>query len=610
MKQMAFLAFRKGAAQSGEQAKPQKPRRVKPRFSLKWHMIKMLLLCWVLPVVLVIAAGAMQLHESIIDQSKERLQLSINSASQLATMRIDAALDASRAASYIGTVREAWSAYQNSTDKMRLYETTRLFLEQQYQYDEKFSSTILFFTDFPDEPIYVINGAAGGTDRVRTDAGEIIEQAQSLSTELGTGVAFFSVGERVFMMRNLVDSRYEPIAVLMMELNTDLLFAEFSQIANIEISAALVSDVLVEIDTLSPPELDAEPRTISALDIGAQTEDGTVITYEDGSMYASVYTTKQDYTLAYYAIYYPTILREQWTVTSSMLAAVVLFMLPLGALVLLFFMRNVTHPLRAIMKLTNEIRAEHYGIQLPESALRSHEIGTLGDNFNSMSLTLQQQFEHIYKEELALRDARIMALQSQINPHFLNNTLEIINWEARMQGDLKVCNMLESLSTMLSAAMDRRNRPMVSLSEELMYVDAYLYIINERLGKRLVFEKDIPDAFLDCRVPRLILQPILENAVNHGITPVQQGRIALRVEQEGEWLMLCVENDGCLSDEDYARIQLVLSDDYTPDSLSSGSLGLRNVHQRLRILYGEESGILVDLAKTGLTVFKLKVKMS
>ena len=100
--------------------------------------------------------------------------------------------------------------------------------------------------------------------------------------------------------------------------------------------------------------------------------------------------------------------------------------------------------------------------------LGSKEFAYLGNSFNAMSDKLKNQFERIYKEELALRDAKIMALQSQINPHFLNNTLEIINWEARLADDVKVCQMLEALSTMLNAAMDRKHRPLIHLSEEMM----------------------------------------------------------------------------------------------------------------------------------------------
>ena len=99
-----------------------------------------------------------------------------------------------------------------------------------------------------------------------------------------------------------------------------------------------------------------------------------------------------------------------------------------------------------------------------------------------MSGRLKYQFDHIYEEELALKDARIMALQSHINPHFMNNTLEIINWEARLAGNDKVSEMISSLGTLLDAALDRKKQPEVPLKEELTYVKAYLFIMKERLA--------------------------------------------------------------------------------------------------------------------------------
>ncbi len=496
------------------------------RFSLKWRMIQMLLICWVMPVVLVALIGGAYLHQSLKVQSMERLSLSVEGAVSLATMRLDAAIAASRATSYVGTVRDAWTQYKSDGDTMVLYDTTRSYLEQQYQTDEEFYSTILVFTSMDDNPIYVVNGSIGGTDRVRDDMDEIWATASAISETLDTSITFFSAGERVFMVRNLVDANYNTFAVLMMELNTGLIFTEFSQIANLEIAAAVLDDVTL---TLSLENRYARAnliRTLADLPIDASAPVGSYITYRNDAMHAEVRLVGSDYTLAFYAISYPSILHEQWGVTVIVLALVFLLMLPLGALILNFFMQHVNRPLQAMITLAEDISNEHYGQQLPEYVLQSQEIGALGDNFNQMSLTLQQQFDHIYKEEIALRDAKIMALQSQINPHFLNNTLEIINWEARMQGNIKVCNMLESLSIMLNAAMDRRARRSVALSEELMYVDAYMYIIGERLGKRLVFTKDIPEQLLDCRVPRLILQPILENAVNHGIASLPKGNIS------------------------------------------------------------------------------------
>ena len=96
-----------------------------------------------------------------------------------------------------------------------------------------------------------------------------------------------------------------------------------------------------------------------------------------------------------------------------------------------------------------------------------------------MSKVLKNWFDHIYEEELALRDAqKIMALQSHLNPHFMNNTLEIINWEARLSGNEKVSQMIGALATIMNAGIDRKHEPQVTLSQEMSYVDAYLYIIS------------------------------------------------------------------------------------------------------------------------------------
>ncbi len=144
-------------------------------------------------------------------------------------------------------------------------------------------------------------------------------------------------------------------------------------------------------------------------------------------------------------------------------------------------------------------------------------------------------FGRLYQEELARRDAQIKALQAHINPHFLNNTLETINWQARM---------IEALSTVLDAALDRKSSPQVRLAEEMTYVNAYLYIVAQRFGKRLTVDVDLPEELMDCLVPRLILQPVIENAVEHGIGASGQGRVALRGSRQGDRLVLEIQNDG------------------------------------------------------------------
>lgn len=569
------------------------------RRSLRWSMVAMVLACWVLPVVLAVTAAGGYILNSLTLQAEQSLRLNTENAMDLSAVRMDAALASSRKASYIPTVRAAWRQYQQDGEAVALYETVSKFLYQQYKYDEKFLNTILTFTDLPDTSIYVTNTAAGGSGTgVRKYEEYIRGKALALSPQLGTRIAFLQQDNHLFLVRNLVDSDYRPFAVLVMEINSDLVFRELAGQADATEAAAALDGVQVTL-VGTPPALDA-----------ADCPAGTQARYAGGCLTAVSSLARADYTILYRVRVVSAELAAQRRAALLALLAVALLVLPLIGLVLRFFAQKVTRPVNALMGAAEEIEQGHFGTQVDAAALTSREMGTLGERFNAMSDTLQNQFERIYKEELALRDARIMALQSQINPHFLNNTLEIINWEARMNGDLKVCSMLESLSTMLCAAMDRKHRPLVHLSEELMYVDAYLYIINERLGRRLTFRKEIDESLLDARVPRLILQPILENAVEHGIRPTQQGTIVLRAARADGWLVLEVENDGVTTPEDLARIRALLTDEPAPPGEGSGSLGLRNVHQRLRILYGEESGIAVRITKNNCTVFSIKIALA
>ena len=573
--------------------------KTKKRHSLKWSMVTIVLICWVLPVVLAVAAAGCYIMGSLTRQAKQNLYLNTENAMDLTTVRLDAAIASSRKASYIPTVRAAWRSYQEDGETVTLYEAVNTFLYQQYKYDEKFLNTIVTFTALPDTSIYVTNTASGGASAdVRLYERYVREEALALSPKLGTKIAFLQEGRHLFLVRNLVTSDYEPFAILVMEINNDLIFHELASQVDTTQATVGIDDVRI---SLCGDAMTLEP---AAYHVGVDTE------YADGCLSASAKLVHEDYTISYRVHVASHELKSQRSAAALALFTVALLVAPLIGLMLIFFARKVTRPVNVLMEAAGEIEKGNFGTQVSPQALTSREMGSLGDSFNTMSDTLKNQFERIYKEELALRDARIMALQSQINPHFLNNTLEIINWEARMNGDIKVCNMLESLSTMLCAAMDRKQRPLVHLSEELMYVDAYLYIINERMGKRLTFVKQIDETLLDAWVPRLILQPILENAVEHGITPTQQGTIILRAMREGEWLLLEVENDGKTTEEDLARIHALLTDEQAPAGTGSGSLGLRNVHQRLRILYGEGSGITVKITKKHCTVFGIKIALA
>ena len=148
--------------------------------------------------------------------------------------------------------------------------------------------------------------------------------------------------------------------------------------------------------------------------------------------------------------------------------------------------------------------------------------------------------------------------------------------------------MIEALSVMLNAALDRDGRGQIPLREELSYVDAYLYIIRERLGERLVIEREIDETMLDEPVPRLILQPLAENAVEHDLTARHGGLMCLRARRENGFVVLEVEHEGTLSDDD---LRQALLSSAASGKEPSGQVGIRNVRQRLELLYGSNGSL-------------------
>lgn len=223
-----------------------------------------------------------------------------------------------------------------------------------------------------------------------------------------------------------------------------------------------------------------------------------------------------------------------------------------------------------------------------------------------MSHQVKYLFDSVYNEKLERKDAQIQALQAQMNPHFLNNTLEMMNWQARMSGDTVVSNMIEALGTVLDYRMNRANVKEIHLSEELHCTDAYFYIMSMRFGQRLRIEREIDDGLLGIQVPPLILQPIVENAIVHGVEAVKNGVIELKIFHDESNVYLRVINNGKpISDEDVEWMQAILAGDDTKLPTQRGrhtSIGIRNVNLRIKLVYGEEYGLEIKRGEDDRTV--------
>lgn len=288
------------------------------------------------------------------------------------------------------------------------------------------------------------------------------------------------------------------------------------------------------------------------------------------------------------------------------LAGMTVLLIPILLVMFRTVKKNILEPLHNLMYGSKQVSIGNFGYHLNYKP-GNKEFAYLTESFNDMSERLKYQFDHIYKKELALRDARIMALQSHINPHFMNNTLEMINWMALLEGSKKVPPMIRSLSELMNAAMDRKKKPIVPLAEELRYVQAYLDIMSVRLGSGLTVMNEVKEEHQKVTVPRMILQPLIENAIEHGVIPNGHGTVWIRSEIEEEYLYLEILNEGTLTSESEKKVELLLSPEYDTSKAEGGNMGIANVNQRLRILYGDECGLKIFDTKAGQVCAQVRI---
>ncbi|NLM72905.1 MAG: sensor histidine kinase [Clostridiaceae bacterium] len=267
--------------------------------------------------------------------------------------------------------------------------------------------------------------------------------------------------------------------------------------------------------------------------------------------------------------------------------------------------RAIWSPIEELVGLMKKLEEGNLGIQSQRE--KNDEFKFIFDSFNNMSNEIKYLFDVAYKEEIARKEAQLAALQARINPHFLYNTLEIMNWKARLAGNNELSEMIEALGTLLDAGMNRGGERTGLLKDELNLIDSYMFIINKRFGKRLKFIKSVDDSLLNAAMPRLLIQPLLENAVVHGMEPVGGGEIHLTIKRVDEHLEITVEDDGAgIPEKDLQEFRRFFSGEPANISNSTG-IGIKNVHNRIQILYGKDYGISLEKGKERGTVATITI---
>ena len=211
----------------------------------------------------------------------------------------------------------------------------------------------------------------------------------------------------------------------------------------------------------------------------------------------------------------------------------------------------------------------------------------------------EETSEELEERIRALRQAQFRALQFQIDPHFLYNTLETIKWSAVEEMGLgnKVSKMLTKVARLYRLGLENDD-VIVTLKEELEFLKLYIEIVRIRFGDSILFHWDIDEQLQDCNIIKMCMQPIVENAIQHGLRPKNYlGNITISARYQDECLRICVANDGeDMSDKEMDTLNKILK---TGSGFEESKVGLRNVNERIKLVYGKEYGVSVSRSQVG-----------
>jgi two-component system sensor histidine kinase YesM len=237
------------------------------------------------------------------------------------------------------------------------------------------------------------------------------------------------------------------------------------------------------------------------------------------------------------------------------------------------------------------------------------EIGELIQTYNSMIDRIDLMNREQYKLGQEVNNAQLKALQSQINPHFLYNTLDLINWMAAQGRDKDIQRVIKALSRFYKLSLNN-GKDIITIRDELSHVSFYIEIQNARFENKITFITEVDEDILDCGIPKITLQPIVENAIFHGILgrPNGLGTVKITVKRSGPDILLIVNDDGIGMVQE--RLRLIAQGDVGVNpSISGSGYGIKNVRLRILHYFGESYGIVYRSAPGEGTSVEIRIPL-
>ena len=292
----------------------------------------------------------------------------------------------------------------------------------------------------------------------------------------------------------------------------------------------------------------------------------------------------------------------------------------MNVLLIVILTNTITRPLTRLSAKAEEISAGNPENVDPLEVISEDEVGKVTRAFNEMLASIKDYIARIRTQlitqsemkeknllmETHLKDAQLKYLQSQINPHFLFNTLNAGAQLAMMEGADRTAEYIRNMADFFRYNV-KKSSETVKLSEEIELVDSYVYILNVRFAGEIIFEKDIDENLLGVMVPSMIIQPLVENSIKYGIKDLEpgEGKITLSVYREGDNCCICVSDNGIGTDEDI--IEKIMSNEKKPSE--TRGVGITNVMERLDLYYNNREVFEIKSKKNEGTHVTIKIPL-
>ncbi|MNO51968.1 Sensor histidine kinase YpdA [compost metagenome] len=254
--------------------------------------------------------------------------------------------------------------------------------------------------------------------------------------------------------------------------------------------------------------------------------------------------------------------------------------------------RTISLPLKKVIREMKQVEIGNFRGMVNVSSYQ--EINILVASFNRMVRRIEELIERVKLSSVSEKNAELHALQSQVNPHFLYNTLDMIYWMLDEEGNEQLGELVLSLSSMFRYSSHWEADVEVTLREEMEQIGHYLNIISIRLEGRLRIEMNIDEQWLEVRLPKMTVQPVIENAVKHGLESLdRQGILMVSTLEEAGVLNIIVQDNGKGMDTEKLNALVKSLDRPTTKEHGKTGIGLQNLHRRLQHMFGESYGLVI-----------------